>query len=156
MHYYKQRLLDTTRSTLDNNNLSLAPQVHHDLDRIKSYALNADGAFRECQTASSLTTAHITPRRRLNVVHFLPDNFSSHCFPPSTPYSVSNSTPTSHYTTLAFHVTQILPPRISPSPKLDDVLSLDNFLNIAETQSSLSTAIQNQIQVIAGQYRNVL
>lgn len=72
----KKDLPAATNSTLENNIPSLCPDIRHDLDRMKSYALNAVKDARSCQARPSSTTAETTSRGRLQVIHLLPENIS--------------------------------------------------------------------------------
>lgn len=71
---YKQGLPEATRSMVENNIRSIAPEIRHDLDRVKVYAINARNAAWVCQAPPSSTTKNTTPRGSLQSVHFLPDN----------------------------------------------------------------------------------
>lgn len=58
--------------------------------------------------------------------------------------------------TLEFDVIQLPPTQDTPVSNEDVVMSLENVLNITETQYSLSAAIRNQIQGLSWNDLNVL
>lgn len=92
---------------------------------------------------------------RLQDLNFLPDNLSSHYFPPSPAHSITTSALYQENPSLAFHVGQLPPPEMYPTQLLDLVMFLENVHNISETNYLLSAEIRDQVQELSGAVCNI-